>query len=717
MNNPNNNADADASADTALQQDEAKSGGFGGWLRKARENYESSTNYLNSEVRAAWERDIAHFNNRHAPGSKFHSAAYKHRSKIFRPKARLSGRTAEAAVAAAMFSTNDLVDVKAVNENDAQQAMGAAVQKALLQYRLDHTIPWFLTVVGAYQDAHVYGICASYQCWKFEQTQTEEQAMDETGQPMVDPFGEPVMAQRRETVMDKPAVEMIAPENIRFDPGCDWRDPVNSSPFLIRIVPIYAEEVMKRMVNGEWIPLPPSVIRAANRQQDNESVKRAREKGRPDQAQDGAMDNPLVYVHENFVRVDGQEYVYWTLGTKQMLSEPRLLKDYYVIGERPIVIGRVVIETHKPYPSSKSGLSHSLIEAGNELANQRADNVSLVLNKRYAIKRGRQIDFESLMRNVPGGGIVTDDPVGDLRVIETPDVTGSSYQEQDRIDTQIDEMQGTFSGSAVQANRSLGDTVGGLKLLNGSASAISEYDTRVFVETWVEPVLRQLLKLESAYETDALVLSVAGREAKLERFGVSEINDQMLMAQCTVKVNVGIGATNPQQKIDRIRLGLQAVADLPEIGSRINVDEVIKEVFGALGYDNGSRFINGAAEPGEEGAAGAAPPPDPMIEVKMKELELKQAALELESKKIDSVLQAKQMEIQADSERWAAELSLKRELGLADLALRENLTTKQLTAKLQSESLRDQSARDIKALVETNKQNEMQLKRELGSGI
>jgi hypothetical protein len=38
-------------------------------------------------------------------------------------------------------------------------------------------------------------------------------------------------------------------------------------------------------------------------------------------------DNPIsdfeiVWCHENFVRHDGEEYVYWTLGTSQLLTDP-----------------------------------------------------------------------------------------------------------------------------------------------------------------------------------------------------------------------------------------------------------------------------------------------------------------------------------------------------------------------------------------------------------
>lgn len=663
------------------------------WLSLARRSFEASTQYINSEIRSDWSRDLAHFQNRHANESKFHTAAYQNRNKVFRPKTRLAGRACEASLAAALFSTNDLLDITAVDPSDAEKAAGAEAQKALIQYRLENTIPWFLTAVGARQDCFVYGICASYQHWQFEERITSVPQTDESGQPMTDELGNPLMAQKRTTVLDRPWIEMIPPENLRFDPHCDWRVPVQSSSYLIWLQPMYLDDVLARMKQGEWREYSAETIKGTLSEKATDTTHRERERGRPDQ-QSAQSKNPLVYVHQNFIRVDGQDYVFWTLGNTLMLSDPKPLEEVYVIGERPIVIGRTVVETHKAYPTSDAGLSAGLQVSTNEIANQRLDNVALVLNKRYILKRGKQIDVQSLMRNVPGGGIVTDDPVGDIRIMDTPDVTASSYNEQDRLDNQIDEMQGVFSGSSVQANRSLGETVGGMNLLGSAASAINEYVTRVFVETWVEPVLRQLAKLEAAYETDKTVLAVAGQKSAdaLKRFGMDQITDEMLQADVLLRVNVGVGSTNPQQKIERMTMGLNAVANVPSVVERLNPDEIVKEIFGALGFRNGDRFVGPAQDP-------QPPPPDPMVDVRMRELDIRER------------------EIEAMDRRTAAELSLKRELGLAEITGRYRMNREKLDVDLRKSGAKLQTDRDIKALVETNKMNEMDLKRSIGSGI
>ncbi|HBM28022.1 MAG TPA: hypothetical protein DDZ92_03870 [Halomonas sp.] len=724
------------------------------WLMRARRAYDAGTTYIEGEVRAEWERDIAHFQNRHAPGSKYHSKMYAKRSKTFRPKVRMNGRAWEAGVASALFSTSDLIDVKPHRHNDPSSVAGAALIKALLQYRLEISIPWFQTAIGAAQDCYVHGICASYQDWDFHEKTEQVSMMGPEGAPITNFMtGEPLSTEVRTRLRDKPIIEMIPPENLRFDPGCDWRDPVGTSAYLVRVVPMHIDEAEERMLNGEWRPLSREVLRSSSQAEDD-AVRRQREHGRPEH-EDEYTDNPIVYCHQNFIRHEGQEWVYWTLQADHLLSDPVPLEKMTPLGERPIVIGKAVIEAHRPYPRSQSALVAPLQEMSNDVANQRMDNVQLVLNKRYVLRRGRQIDVESLQRNVPGGGIMTDNPAEDIRVLETPDVTGSSYSEQDRLDVQIDEMTGNFSQSAVQTNRVLNETVGGMNLMAGGASAISEYSVRIFVETWVEPVMRQLVKLEQAFEDDATVLAIAGETAQLERFGVDQNTDDLLRTQIRLRVNVGVGSTNPEAKIQRLMTGMQAVANMPGVAERIKADQVITEVFGALGYEDGARFFLSDEEIQQR--AESAPPP-PEVQAAQAEQQAMQAKMQADQQMAQMRMQAdqqlaqikaqsamqieqiraqneqqlaqirEQIKAQNEQEVVAAEMALKREMFYAEMALKQNLTMAQLEAKLQIdreksesqrliESAKLQTTRDVTALVEGNRTREMQLRRETGAGI
>jgi hypothetical protein len=58
-----------------------------------------------------------------------------------------------------------------------------------------------------------------------------------------------------------------------------------------------------------------------------------------------------------------------------------------------------------------------------------------------------------------------------------------------QLDIEFDDLSGQQNYGTVQDNNALGKTLGGLKLAAGAANAVQEFDIRVWIETWCEPVL------------------------------------------------------------------------------------------------------------------------------------------------------------------------------------------------------------------------------------
>lgn len=564
------------------------------WLKLAKDAYSTSTSYVDSNYRKKWDDALRMFQSRHPSDSKYNTESYKHRSKIFRPKTRSLVRKHEASVAAAFFSNIDVISTEPVNQDDPQQAASAALMKEILQYRLTKTVPWFRLVCGAMQDAMTIGVVCSYQYWKYQETKDQEytEVQDEFGNVS---YQEVITSTVTE---DEPCVELMPIENVRFDPGADWVNPVKSSPYVIRMIPMYVCDV-KSMMNTEgrdgksWKKYTDGEIRSAMKQE-NDQTKQTRDNGRQSTTDTGnapITDYEIVWVHENFFRIDGKEKVFFTLGVEFMLTDPVDLKEVYFHGERPVVIGTCVIETHKAMPDSPVTFSDQLQREVNEIANQRIDNVKMVLNKRYIVKRGAQVDLKSIVRNVPASITLANDPVGDVRTIDFNDVTGSSYQEQDRLNVDYDELTGNFSQGSVMTNRKMGETVGGMGMISNAANQITEYTIRTFTETWVEPVIRQLVKLEQKYETDKVILGIAANKAQLlQKYGIDQVTDELLNQELTLNVNVGMGATDPIMRLNKFVGALTAFANSSQIPG-INKEEVGKEIFGLAGYRDGARFI------------------------------------------------------------------------------------------------------------------------------
>jgi hypothetical protein len=221
--------------------------------------------------------------------------------------------------------------------------------------------------------------------------------------------------------------------------------------------------------------------------------------------------------------------------------------------------------------------------------------MKLALMPRPMIKAGSlaaqsQSDYRIFM---PGKPFIVADPQ-EVTWEKPPDPSAAAFEEQNRIDVDFDAIAGGFDQGTVQTNRQLNETATGIELIAGAAGTVGEYELRLFAETWVEPVIADLVELEQRLEEDETILLMAGEKAQLyQRYGVSEITDWLLSQRATTKVNVGIGATNPATRITHLMTISQALKELfgPAASLGLKWDEVCSELFGIFGYADGKRFF------------------------------------------------------------------------------------------------------------------------------
>jgi hypothetical protein len=680
------------------------------WLiSKAHEIYTTSTDYLDANITNIWEVNLAHFNNEHAPQTKFRTQNFK-RSRVFRPKTRSMTKSSEAALTNAMFSTLDVLDINAEDPTDPKQIVSAAVNKEMLAYRLDRRIPWYQTTIGAFQSTKVYGLCISFQYWDYHEDMDIVPAVLPDGSLMQDDEGFALGTEETTVRKDELCIDLIAPENFRFDPMCDWRDPAGSSPYLLYMMPVYAYQALENMEKRDKKTGQPTWRKyalgelLATRRKNYDRTRQARE-GReridPADEQHGNA-YTMLWAHMNIVNMNGTDMMYWTMGTELLLTDPLPLTEVFPHlreGGRPFTVGFSTIEAFRNYPAGDVEQASGIQTEINLVANQRLDNVKLVLNKRYYVKRGSQVDLDALIRNVPGGGVMMNDPEKDVHTVDTRDVTASSYQEQDRLSVELDDLVGSFSQTSVQSNKNLNETVGGMDKMSSGAGAVQDYGLRIFFETWVEPTLRQMVQLEQYYETDEVIMSLAGKKAKMwERYGVSELTDDLLMQSLTVRVNVGVGNTDPQKRVEKLMFAVKNAAGLPQMAERLKSSEVADEIFGALGYKNAVRFFRNDQEQQIHQKENPQPTPP--------EIQLKQAEMKMHEK--DNA---------ARHQREVMKLEMTAQLGFAKLALEKGYKMQDITQALGIEQMKDKTTRQTVTLSNVVKLSDQQLKRQTGSGV
>jgi len=640
------------------------------WVRMARNAYESSESWLQVNQRAIWARNFAHYRSEHAPDSPILSDANRHRSNYFWPKSRTLVRAIQAAAASAYFTSSDVVAIEAEDSDNSEQREAADLMKGLVNYRLSQTIPWYQLVLGGIAETAVLGTIASHQSWDFREADI-----------LVGRDEDPETGDVREyyetrILADKPNVRLVPIENIRISPAADWLDPANSSPYLIELMPMYLGDVLTKIKEGQnqnikngepaWKQLGPGQLIAGGNRDNLDTTRRARSGSRRLDPKSNMMETvdefKIVWIHRNIVRYDGIDWLYYTVGVNMLLSDPVPLSQIipWADGKRDYVLGKMEIETDRPYPSSPVELTTGLQKAVNELNNQRYDNIRQVLNRRYLYRQGNQVDVRALSRNVPGGLIGVSAPGSlDSHVSPLPvqDVTASSYQEMDRLSLAMDDLSGSTSGATVNSNRKLHETATGMNLMNEAANQVREMELRTFTESWIEPVLRQIVQLEAMYETDIIALTVAAKKAKLLKILPKYFNYKF-----SVSVNVGMGAVSPTQRMQRIQSAVATTVSLvPDAGAAIRGDEIAKEIFGAAGFDNGSRFFDFAKV--EE--LKKNPPADPAQQLMQAQLEAKaqndQGKLEIAQGKLqieNSRLELENRKMQANMLELEAKINL-----------------------------------------------------------
>ena len=635
------------------------------WLAQTRDAYEAASAFMDTNYRADLDYSIRAFRQEHASGSKYLSDEYKARSRLVSPKTRSVIRKTEAAGAVALFSNMDIVNLEPGNPDDPMSVASTAAMKAILEYRLGKTIPTFQICMGGIQDAQTQGAVVSYQYWEYQ-------------------------SKNGKKVKDKPCIELRPMENIRLDGGASWLDPVGTTPYLCDIIPMYVCDVRAMMASRDdktgqpkWKKYEDAdIMRALPDKMDTTRKTRLGNQQDPHLEKTGIKSFDVVWVMRWFMRdAISDDYCYYTLGTHALLTDPLPIEETYFHGVRPYAMGYAILETHKVMKTSVPMLVKPIQLESTDLRNQRLDNVKFVLNKRWIVARGRNVDVHSLVRNAPGGVTMTTDPKNDIQESNWPDVTSSSFVEHDRLNAEFDDLAGNFSPSTRVANNAVNDTLGGSKMASQSAGIMTDYMLRTIVETWWETVLRQLTQLESAYETDQVVLGVCAQKARLfPKYGLSQITDEMLAQEMHLTVNVGFGSSDPTMQLHKfIAVTREAISMVTTAPPGFNVSEAIKEMYSKCGYRDGARFFSEQQDPRLAKAMQMIQQLTGMV--KGKQLEL-QAKGQIEQMRIESNERIKQWELGVDMKRIGGDLQIRSaETGLDEARLGLERVLAQLEAQ------------------------------------
>lgn len=635
-----------------------------------------SREYQDQVLTAALNRTYRAWRNQYSSDSKYLTPAYRGRSRVFVPKTRSAVRKNQAGAAAALFSTDDAVSVTAEYEDDPIQRAVAAVIGEDLNARMNRSsdrtgVPWFQIAMGAHLDAQRTGVSISKQYWEYktiEEVTTEIQVVgyDEAGLPIE----EEVEVVKVRVIRDRPVIELVPIENVGIDPAAPWTNPVGLGQWFYCRYPMRLAEAREMIANQGaamgWLPDVDDGLLQKGRMEDARDTTRRQREGGTDRLQDNKRSGDLdvIWIQENFFRIGDEDWHFWSVGRHGYLSEVRPVREVYPAhdGARPYRMGVAQIDPHMVFPMSPVESWAPLQHEINEITNLRLDTLKRAIAPLVMVKSGRKVDLASLQNRGRPEAILSLQSFDDVKMEATPAPPAQSYTDASTMAAHFDELSGTYSTSSVQNDRRLNETVGGMQLAANASNAVSEFDLRVWVETWVEPVLRQIVQLIRFYENDETMLAVAGAKARViakfkEMPGLSEFD----RTEICLRVNVGIGASDPMQKLGKLKAAVEMLTPFLEHmkaqGIEFDVEAVIEEIMGAAGFRDGRRFFKFGA-PVEQG-----PPPEVMVE--MEKLKRKDAEIEADREKAlsdnQTKIQIQQMKDSADMAKTVLSLRAEKE--------------------------------------------------------
>jgi len=324
-------------------------------------------------------------------------------------------------------------------------------------------------------------------------------------------------------------------------------------------------------------------------------------------------------------------------------------------------------------------------QEANDQANLRLDYMKNGVAPPAKVVRGQKIDLTQVNSRGPNR-VVMVNKKEDVEYWQPPPMPQEAFVENNYLMSDFDSLAGVFDAGSVTTNRMMNETVGGMKMLANSINPGAAFDLQLFVETWCEPVMWQVLKLEEMFEDDEMILMIAGNKANLvERFGISDITDEMLTRESTLTIKVGVGANNsPQERMGQFAQAWQIAqaALAPFVEAKViappkpKVKEIISTVFGAAGFkDGGERFFDGLTDEQPPMPPPEAAPQDPAA---MAKVQVDQQRLQADVEKMKAELALKEKELQQKSLEAEAKLMIEREkvqlehqLKLAELELKQ----------------------------------------------
>jgi hypothetical protein len=419
-----------------------------------------------------------------------------------------------------------------VNPVEGSDSQPAKVMEHLMEWASANADPeLYLELVKAYKSALIYGT-GIMQTFHQEKQRTKAQVTTEmvpimetvmepvidpeTGQQLLDLNGEPVFEDTEIQTGEEEETRVERVEVVSYDgPAAEWVDIENLYPapeatdtddarYLIHRTIRDAKHVQKLVDEGKYKLPEGMTVEALTSIEEEPSQERLSEIERGAGVDQDPTRKPIELHH------------FWTDDRIVTMAQQRVIVQVdhnpYDHGEKPFV--RIVDHL---VPGEFWGIGEiewleGLQDLRNALTNQRVDNVRLALDQMFVVDKSKIEDRSQLQRR-PGGVIEVKGglPVSEvIQAIDVPDVTGSSYEETERIDQVVERVSGVNDYTMGQDSPTMNDTATGIALISEAGNTRFGHKVRMAEMTGFKRLARHFGAIIQQYWPEQRQVRIVG---------------------------------------------------------------------------------------------------------------------------------------------------------------------------------------------------------------
>lgn len=363
--------------------------------------------------------------------------------------------------------------------NQASEANVANV-KAMIEAQHE-AMNYELRLQTIAKDGLIYGTGVQKTYWKKEYRK-RRQLM-----PSAEPAGGMVGVELLQQVYDDPDCVAVDPKDFIADPFGTSIEECDGAFHRIWRSNRY---VQRKIESGEWRNLTGQGISGLADSSKYDEIVSEREMAVPQPARESRSIQGKQPIHEVLEFHDGEQVI--TVLDRKVIVASGPNPNWH--GRLPFQVYRPTVDTHKIYGIGEVEPIEGLQAEMNTLRTERRYNAALVLQKVFAYHEGL-VEKEDIQFG-PGFLIgVNGDPRELIREIQVGDIPNSSYQEEDRINSDADRTTG-ISDTVMGAGLQGGDTATGVQLVQSAASRRIENKTRRLELEIIDAGSQQMLELD-----------------------------------------------------------------------------------------------------------------------------------------------------------------------------------------------------------------------------